>query len=199
MILCQEYAILSMCVVNSMGAKPMKFIFNDGGRSAAGYKGFAGDCVARSIAIASGKPYQEIYDRLAKGQSTQRRSKRTSKQPKSARNGIYVKRKWFKDYMAELGFEWVPTMKIGSGCTTHLTDGELPGGRLVVAVSKHLTAVIDGVVYDTHDPQREAHCVRPNDGAALKAGEWINPGNNLICKISRRCVYGYWIYRGETE
>ena len=39
---------------------------NDGGRAAAGYKGKAGDCVVRSIAIVSGLPYQKIYDDLYK-------------------------------------------------------------------------------------------------------------------------------------
>ena len=45
----------------------MEFIYNDGGRAAAGFKGSAGDCVTRSIAIAAGKPYQEVYDALFKG------------------------------------------------------------------------------------------------------------------------------------
>ena len=35
---------------------------NDGGREQAGYKGLTGDCVARSIAIASGRDYQTVYD-----------------------------------------------------------------------------------------------------------------------------------------
>lgn len=42
----------------------MKFKFNDGGREAAGYKGKASDCVTRAIAIATGKPYQEVYDAI---------------------------------------------------------------------------------------------------------------------------------------
>jgi hypothetical protein len=41
-----------------------KFVMDDGGRAAAGYKGQTGDCVCRSIAIATGKPYQEVYDAL---------------------------------------------------------------------------------------------------------------------------------------
>lgn len=40
----------------------MTFQFDDGGRAAAGYKGTTGDCACRAIAIASGRPYQEIYD-----------------------------------------------------------------------------------------------------------------------------------------
>ena len=33
---------------------------NDGGRAAAGYKGKAGDCVVRSIAIVTKLPYQKF-------------------------------------------------------------------------------------------------------------------------------------------
>ena len=36
--------------------------YNDGGRSKAGFKGDARDCVVRSIAIATGLPYKKVYD-----------------------------------------------------------------------------------------------------------------------------------------
>ena len=169
----------------------MQYVYNDGGRAAAGFKGSAGDCVCRSVAIVTGLPYGEVYKRLSDGTGTQRATRRTSKRARSARSGINVKRKWFRDYMAELGFAWVPTMRIGSGCKVHLADGELPSGKLVVSVSKHYTAVIDGVIHDTHDPQREVHCVKPDHGGDLKQGEWRN--ENGICSIERRCVYGYWV------
>jgi hypothetical protein len=178
------------------------FVRDDGGRAAAGFKGSAGDCVARAVAIASGRPYAEVYRRLAEGMGAQRRTKRTLKKHEraSARNGITTKRKWFKDYMAELGFEWVPTMGIGTGCQVHLTADELPSGRIIAAVSGHYTAVIDGVIHDTFDPRRETHYVRSGGGGAggpdeLRPGEWRN--QNGICGISRRCVYGYW-HRAES-
>ena len=143
----------------------MNFEFNDGGRAAAGYKGNAGDCVCRAIAIAADLPYQEVYDRLAEGQSQKkRRSVARISQRRSARNGISVKRKWFKDYMLDLGFVWTPTMQIGSGCQVHLKADELPGGRIICAVSKHYVAVIDGVINDTYDCSR----------------------------YGTRCVYGFW-------
>ena len=51
-------------------------------------------------------------------------------------------------------------MAIGSGCKVHLRADELPSGRLIVSVSKHLTAVIDGVIHDNHDPSRDGtRCV----------------------------------------
>lgn len=67
--------------------------------------------------------------------------------------------------MNDLGWTWVPTMQIGQGCKVHLRAEELPAGRLVVSVSKHETAVIDGVINDIYDCSR--------DGT--------------------RCVYGYYI------
>lgn len=123
----------------------MNYIYNDGGRQAAGYTGKTGDCVTRAIAIATGKPYQEVYDALNMIAKRKRRRQ-------NARTGLH--RSAYEDYLISAGWQWYPTMKIGQGCTTHLTAGELPQGRLIVAVSKHLTAVIDGTIHDNHDPSR---------------------------------------------
>ena len=150
----------------------MQFQYDDGGRGVAGYKGSAGDCVCRAVAIASGKPYAEVYAALARGAGDERKSRGAS-----ARSGIRTSRKWFKDLMRSWGFTWTATMGIGTGCKVHLHDGELPPGRLVVAVSKHYTAVIDGVIHDTHDPQREIRV----------------SVDNVPAGIQRRCVYGYWM------
>lgn len=141
-----------------------RFVYSDGGRAEAGFKGKTGDCVTRAIAIASGRPYKEIYNMInefAKSERTGKRKKGVSR----ARTGVY--KNTSKRVLTELGFEWVPTMKIGSGCTVHLDADELPKGRLVVSLSRHQVAVIDGVVHDTYD------CTR--DG--------------------KRCVYGYYIKR----
>jgi hypothetical protein len=145
------------------------FQFNDGGREKAGFKGGASDCVVRSIAIATTLPYIQVYEdlRLANERYVQLRNDRLAKRlnakGSSPRNGNH--RNVFHDYILGLGFEWVPTMKIGAGCQVHLRPDELPSGVLITKVSKHLTAIIDGVIQDTHDPSR---------------------GGN-------RCVYGYYI------
>lgn len=153
----------------------MQYIYNDGGRKAAGYTGKTGDCVVRAIAIATGLPYQKVYDdinRLALNERTGVRKRGVS----HAARGVY--KRTIRRYMESLGWVWTPTMHIGSGCTVHLTDGELPMGRLVVNISKHLTAVIDGVIFDTHDPQRWED---------VKVG-------NLEYSVANgtRCVYGYF-------
>jgi hypothetical protein len=147
----------------------LRWIYNDGGRKAAGFSGQTGDCVCRAIAIASGRPYEEVYKRLADGQGSQRRGKRRDRQhgQRTVRHGISVQRKWFRDYMVELGATWTPAMKIGTGCQVHFVEDELPSGRLVVAISRHYVAVIDGIVHDIY---------LPNDRGGT------------------RCVYGWWTF-----
>jgi hypothetical protein len=136
----------------------MRYVYSDGGRAAAGYKGHVGDCVTRAIAIAAEMPYQQVYDSLRVVMKTSR-LKRDRKTPSDG-----VSKQAIKRYMTALGWKWTPTMQIGSGCTVHLREGELPMGRLVVSVSRHMVAVIDGVVHDNHDSTRGG----------------------------TRCVYGYW-------
>lgn len=150
----------------------MPFVYDDGGRIASGRKGRTGDCVCRAIAIASQRPYGEVYDELADHNAKER----NSKTGRTARRGIHTSRQWFKEYMRANGFEWTSCMSIGSGCKVHLVAGELPMGRLVVSVSRHLVAVIDGVIHDTGNPQRRTH--------------WYE--NGIVNRVSERCVYGYW-------
>jgi hypothetical protein len=154
----------------------LPFVFDDGGRAAAGFRGKAGDCVARSVAIAAGLPYADVYAAIAKGVGSERGSKGAT-----ARNGVNTRRKWFQDYMTALGFAWVPTMQVGQGCTTHLVQGEIPAGRLILKLSKHTVAVINNVIHDTHDPSRETEASAV-DGSI---------------RVMHRCVYGYWILTGS--
>lgn len=139
----------------------MDFVFDDGGREAAGFKGKTGDCVCRAIAIATEMPYKEVYDLINEMAKSERASKR-KRGKSSARTGVYIGT--IRKVMERLGWKWHPTMAIGKGCTVHLRKDELPSGRLVVSVSRHEVAVIDGVVHDTYDCTRD--------------------GN--------RCVYGYY-------
>lgn len=140
----------------------MRFIYSDGGRSRYFKADNVGDCCVRAICNATGKDYKEVYDainELAKRERTGSRKRKVS----NARNGVYVQtaHKYIEDV---LGWEWHPTMQIGSGCKVHLKEGELPDGALIARVSRHYTCVKNGVLYDTYDCSEEG----------------------------TRCVYGYW-------
>jgi len=152
--------------------KGLGFIYNDGGRKIAGYKGQTGDCVVRAIAIANNLLYQTVYDDLTLA-TKEFRLKSNSKlawgmKPKndSAKLGTY--RVANKPYLLSLGWKWKPTIFIGQCGRTHLRYDELPMGTIICSVSMHLVAVIDKVIHDTFDCSREG----------------------------TRCVYGYW-YRDK--
>ena len=143
----------------------MIFEYNDGGRADAGYKGKTNDCVCRAISIATGLPYSQIYDDL--NQLGKVEKKRISGKRSSARTGVF--RETYQGYLEELGWQWVPTMRVGQGCIIHMRSDELPAGTLIVKLSKHLVTVIDHVIHDTFDPSRNG----------------------------TRCVYGYFIKARE--
>lgn len=139
----------------------MEFVYSDGGRSNYFKAEHVGDCVTRAIANATGIDYKEIYDALNNLAKSERKTKR-KRRVSSSRNGVY--KDTFKKYLESKGYKWIPTMQIGSGCKVHLKADELPDGVLIVSLSKHLTCVKDGVIYDTYDCSRD----------------------------ETRCVYGYW-------
>lgn len=128
----------------------MEYVYNDGGRSQYFKAEGVGDCVCRAIAIVTEKDYKEVYNTI---------KEITDENP---RNGL--SKEATKKVCEYYGGKWVATMKIGSGCKVHLSKDELPDGRLICNLSRHVTCVIDGVIYDTYDCSRDG----------------------------KRCVYGYW-------
>ena len=81
----------------------LNFQFNDGGRAAVGFKGGAGDCVVRSIAIAANLPYMQVYEDLRLANESyallrnDRLAKRLNAKGSSPRNGNH--RNVFHDYI----------------------------------------------------------------------------------------------------
>ena len=121
------------------------YVYNDGGRSNYFKGSFVGDCVPRAITIATGLNYKFVYDELnrltkeyaeKKGQRTKvSRAINNKRHNRSVRNGTYDKVS--KPFLASLGWEWQPTMFIGSGCTVHVKADELPTdkGNLILKLS----------------------------------------------------------------
>jgi Protein of unknown function (DUF2786) len=115
----------------------MKFIFNDGGRAASKHDEI-NDCACRAIAIATERPYHEIWSAFSALLQQEGRRR--------PRSGVYesVQHK----LMESLGWTWTETDK------THLREDDLPPGRLVVCIRGHSVAVINGVIHDIWNPSR---------------------------------------------
>ena len=141
----------------------INFIYATGGREAYFKAADVRDCVVRAIANATGLDYLVVYNGINEEAKRERASKRKGKKS-SARNGVYTDTA--KRYIERaLGWVWVPCMTIGSGCQTHIKEGELPSkGSYILNLSKHFSCWKDNSLLDTYD------CSRGGS----------------------RCVYGYW-------
>lgn len=121
-------------------------IYNDGGRDKAYMETndirFIGhgvrDCVARSLAIVTDRPYAEIWHALADINKSEGRRH-------SANFGVYVGRKSFWDYTAALGLIYVEVPPVV------LKNASLPSGKLILNIRAHSVAMIDGVLHDTYN------------------------------------------------
>lgn len=143
-----------------MAAPP--FVRDDGGVSIG-----RGNCVVRAFAIASQRDPEEIAGMIRSLAKRERRGKR-KRGRSTPGSGVYAGT--IRKLAEALGAKWTPTMMIGSGCQVHVRQGEIPPGRVVLSLSKHVAAAIDGVVHDTCDPSRGG----------------------------TRCVYGFWTFAGEV-
>jgi hypothetical protein len=134
-----------------------RYVYNDGG---AGRTNHGGGCVPRAIAIATGRPYREVYEALvARTYEYVRRWPRSQVAGwiRRGRNSFDPARGSYRSvygrYLKSLGWHYVST----EDQKVRLRADELPSGRLIVAVHQHLVAVIDGVIHDTYDSGQKGH------------------------------------------
>lgn len=132
----------------------MRFHWNDGGRAAAGFAGFCGDCVTRSIAIGTGLSYRKVYDGLGEAAN------------KTPRNGLPTE--IAASYLGKAGWGFE------SFADTVFAPENFPTGTFIVHMvhsqprrSGHITCVIDNVVHDTWNPAE--------DDSFRMRGVWTSP------------------------
>ena len=126
----------------------LKYAFDDGGRALSGRRGFAGDCVARALAIMvaaampnpdRGAVYDACYAALADEHyhHTGRRS---------ARNGV-VHKAWHAVY-EQFGLAKAPALR---GVKPTYAQAFERNGNCVVVTRGHVCALVDGALRDTFD------------------------------------------------
>lgn len=131
----------------------MEFTYNDGGRQAAGYKTVArGDCAPRAIAIALDLPYKKVLaDLYELGGNGYGRS-----HPSQGTSTTIITR-----YLKSKGWKYVEVDQ-----TLRFRRDNLPKRkRMIVAIQRHVVAVIDGVLHDTWESTK--------NGEALVLGYWV--------------------------
>jgi hypothetical protein len=108
----------------------MRFVLDDGGRAAAGFKPGYDDCAPRAVAIATGRPYSEVY--AAMREELVKRGKPSPVPSFGVADTIIhaVLRNW--------RFVLAHDMLLSG----------VPPGRLIAHCRTHCVAVIDHVLHD---------------------------------------------------
>ena len=114
--------------------------FDDGGRADAGYKGKAGDCVVRALCILTGADYRAVYRECAHAQGVLGDERGTP------RNGVQnpVRDFLFREH-------GLVKVKIGRGVKPTWAEAYEAHGDCIVKTRKHVAAIVDGALRDTHD------------------------------------------------
>ena len=99
------------------------------------YKRHIDDCVIRSISLLTGKTWDETYDELSDMASDDRL--------------MFDSVEFVEDYLDD---------RYRRECHYSKTVGEFaneyPSGKYAVTMNGHITAIINGIIYDTFDPSR---------------------------------------------
>lgn len=131
----------------------LRFKKHDGGRADAGFKGSAGDCVTRSIAIALQLPYRKTYTELGELMGEMSMGLETT-----PRNGVYAP--VYCAYLTQRGWKLQITKD------AYLDD--IPRkGTYIANCKNHLVCVTDGVVLDAWDSRK---CNRTKSGSPTMKG-----------------------------
>lgn len=117
----------------------IRFVRDDGGRARAGYRGIAGDCVARALTIIAGADYRTVYRDLA-------RANHAAGGPRSARNGI--SKRAYPSVFEAYGLRKIP---IRPGARLTFTEAHAMHGDCIVTTTKHVCALKGGALRDIYD------------------------------------------------
>lgn len=161
--------------MTSQPRRPLDWVYDDGGRGGAGFKGKTGDCGVRALTIALDEDYQAMYETMFHLQREygetrrDRAAKAIQRRGASPRLGLF--RQVLGPYLVETcGWRWTPLKFVGDPRTHHAVHGELPPrGPMVCSMRGHYAAVVDGKLRDTWDSGKH--------GSAQVSGIWT-PGQD---------------------
>ena len=154
--------------------------YDDGGREAAGYRGRTGDCVVRAIAICTGEDYRAVYLTMAEhmkrnGYATRERNRKAPRR-KGQIAALRVQDRVLEVY----GFRKV---RLPAGARPTFTEAHRRYGDCVVGTTKHVAAIVDGVLRDTFDG---------------RTYEWAKPRTESGVETRERKAQSVWVRRQAT-
>ena len=133
--------------------KMLGYAHDDGGRADAGFKGSAGDCVVRAVAIAGALTYREVYDAMSatmkvNGYTATGNAYSIKPNGGKRQRGQMNAKAVQMSVVIQMGFRKIPFEK---GPRPTFTEAHREYGNCVVNTSRHTCALVDGALRDTFD------------------------------------------------
>ena len=129
----------------------LKYKFDDGGRDQY-FEGNAGDCVVRSIAIATNSDYKLIYDTLfnkAKDYINNHNNKISRRMNPSPRDG--TNKVIYEEYLLTKGWKYISLIKFGSKDRTRIDQLTHLNNIIIHVMPSHLVCMKKGIIHDNWD------------------------------------------------
>ena len=156
----------------------ISYRYDGGGRAAAGFRGKTGDCVVRAIAICAQVDYLAVYRTMsdhmkrngyaASGNAYATRE-RNRKAPR--RRGQLSSRRVQDRVLEAYGFRKV---SLPAGERPTYTEAHHRYGDCIVGTTKHVAAIVDGVLRDTFDGRAYEWEGETRERKAQSV--WVRPG-----------------------
>lgn len=115
----------------------MRWVYDDGGRDAAGYHSIAGDCVCRALAIALRKPYSLMHDKLAAICQSRLSAPYRMSHPETSIKGAV-----FQPFLKALGWRYTCNRK--HKCPWEAALPNTPGSYLLLLADKPYRQMVEG-------------------------------------------------------
>ena len=136
----------------------LEYIEDDGGRSAAGFKGRTGDCLTRAISIATGESYRKVYDAVGEQMKKHGYARSGNAYAQSGKAAAAVRAKGRSrrprtiqdDVLRLFGFAKVDAKKPNGTCYTY-EQAHRRYGTCIVTTTKHYATLKNGALRDTFD------------------------------------------------
>ena len=106
-------------------------------------------CYARALSNAMNLDYKEAYDLISKYIE---KEELDEKYKSNDRNSIC--KDVIKKVLVDMGWQNKSLMVFGQGTSHHICEKDLPKGSVIAQISKGITFIKDGVLFDKYDVSR---------------------------------------------
>lgn len=106
-------------------------------------------CYTRALSNATGMDYKEAYNLISKYIEQEELDEKFKHNDRNSMCKDVIKK-----VLSDLNWQYQSLMVFGKGTSNHICKNELPSGIIIAQISKGITCIKDGVLFDKYDVSR---------------------------------------------